>query len=343
MTGAGELLIVGVAGPRLAPGERRILERVRPGGLILFGRNIEDAGQLTELVSDLRRAAPEALLYLDAEGGRVDRLRGVVGPAPAAAALAAAAPAAAQRSGRWIGRALRRFGFDVDLAPVVDLDYGRPDNSLAGRYLGATPRAVTARARAFLRGLHGAGVGGCVKHFPGLGAAGEDTHFRGSEVALGWPELERDLEPFRALMQIAGAVLISHAIYPAVDPSGRPATLSPAIATQLLRRRLRFRGVAVSDDLEMKALGSWGDLPAVSAAALAAGCDLLPVCHSLEAAPAIARRLGSARLAARRAAAAQRLRRYRRHLARLRSASGVGDLALIQTALGRLARELAAG
>ena len=117
---------------------------------------------------------------------------------------------------------------------------------------------MIARGRAFLRGLHAAGVGGCLKHFPGLGGAGEDTHFRGSEIELGKRGLERDLEPFRALLPLAGAVLISHAIYPALDASGRPATLAPAIATGLLRRGLRFRGVALSDDLEMKALAHLG-------------------------------------------------------------------------------------
>ncbi len=341
--GGGELLIVGVSGARLEPRERRILERVRPGGVILFGRNVESAEQLTALVDDLRRAAPQALLCLDAEGGRVDRLRAVAGPAPAAALLAAAPPAAAERSGRWIGRALRWFGFEMDLAPVVDLDRGRPDNSLEGRYLGAAPRAVIARGRAFLRGLHAAGVGGCVKHFPGLGGAGQDTHFRGSAIELGERELARDLAPFRALLPLAGAVLISHAIYPALDASGRPATLSPVIATDLLRRRLGFRGLAVSDDLEMKALGTWGDLPAVTAEALAAGCDVLPVCHSLEAAPAIASRLAAPRLAARRAGAAARLRRYRARQARLRRSAAVRPLAAIQAGLGRVVRDLGTG
>jgi beta-N-acetylhexosaminidase len=224
-----------------------------------------------------------------------------------------------------VGGALRLLDCDVDLAPVVDLDRGRRDNALDDRCLGGTPRAVTARARAFLSGLHAAGVGGCLKHFPGLGGAGEDTHHGGSVVGLDVEVLADDLAPFAALAEAAGAVLVSHAVYPALSPAlssargrGRPASLEPAISTRLLRRRLRFRGLAIADDLAMRALEAWGDLPEVAAQALAAGCDLLPVCHSLEAAPEVAARLARSSLRRRVEEAGARLGRYRRSLAALR-------------------------
>lgn len=314
----GELLVVGLPGTILEAATRRLLERVHPGGVILLPRNIEAEGQLLELVAAVRRAVPEVLLYLDAEGGRVDRLRHIAGAAPAGAELAGREPALAERAGRWVGHALAACGFQVDLAPVVDLDRGRRDNALDGRYLGRRPRAVVARAGAFLRGLHSAGVGGCLKHFPGLGGAGEDTHDRGSRVDLGAAELATDLEPFRRLATRAGALMAGHACYPAYDASGRPATLSPSVAGDLLRRRLGFTGVLLSDDLDMHALDPWGSLAERAEAALVAGCDVLCICHSLEAAPAVVERLAAPRLAERRRQARDRVERYRRHLAGLR-------------------------
>ena len=341
---AGRLLMVGLPGPALGALAARLLARLRPGGVILFRRNVESEAQLLALVGDVRRRAPEALLFVDAEGGRVDRLAPVVGPAPAASRLAQAPPTWSRRAGLWVGRGLRYFGFDVDLAPVVDLDRGGRGNALDGRCLGARPAAVAARGRAFLHGLEAAGVAGCVKHFPGLGGAGEDTHYRGAVVSLDAEALAADLRPFALLATQAAAVLVGHAAYPALDPGGLPASLSPAIAGHLLRRRLSFRGLAISDDLEMRALGEWGSLPEVAAAALAAGCDLLPVCHSLEGALEVAARLSRPRLAERAREAGGRLRRYRRHLGRLRRlARHPESLAAVQRRLRDLDEALAAG
>jgi beta-N-acetylhexosaminidase len=337
MSAAG-LVIVGVGGPRLTSGERRALRRLRPGGVILFGRNVESAGQVAELTADLRAALPGAIVCIDAEGGRVDRLRDVVAPAPAAATLAQQSPARARRAGLWLGRSLRALGFDVDFAPVVDLDRGHTGNALDGRCFGATPRAVASRGGAFLKGLHGAGVGGCVKHFPGLGGAQADTHLLGAPIELDRDELERDLAPFARLAAAAGAVMIGHASYPAYDPAARPGTLSPPIADTLLRRELRFRGVSFSDDLEMKALGAFGDLPEVAAVAVAAGCDVLAVCGavSLEALPAIARQLSAPSLRARREVASARFARYREKLRRLRHAAPLVSLPKVIRGITRL-------
>lgn len=311
---AGDLLIVGVAGKELAAEEEALLREVRPGGVILFTRNVEAPEQVSALVAAIRRAAPDALLYSDSEGGRVDRLAGLVGPAPAGGVLARAEPDLARRAGRAVGEALRLFGFDVDFAPVVDLDHGFEANALDGRYLGRAPEAVIPRARAFLEGLHAAGAGGCLKHFPGLGPSRGDTHFETGLVEAEAGELERDLEPFARLGELAGSVMVAHAVYPALDPERRPASLSAPVARDLLRGRLGFRGVAVSDDLEMQALDPWGDLPERAEAALAAGCDLLPVCHTLEAVPEIVRHLARPELAERVAEARGRLAAYRRKL-----------------------------
>jgi beta-N-acetylhexosaminidase len=334
-----ELLIVGFEGPVLREAERRILRRLQPGGVILFGRNVESPEQLHALIADVRGLCPGVLLFVDAEGGRVDRLRDLVGRAPAAERLANARPAASRQAGRWVGRALRLFDFDVDFAPVVDLDRGERDNALDGRTYGASPRATIARAGAFLVGLHDAGIGGCLKHFPGLGAARMDTHREGAPIEISPAELARDLAPFAALAGSAGMVMASHATYPALDEERRPATLSPAVATRLLRRELRFRGVLVSDDLEMGALASWGSLPERCASALAAGCDLLPVCRHLAECPDVASALGAVKLKARREEAAERRHRYLGHLRSLRRRSAPArsaSLDAIRAGLSRL-------
>ncbi len=340
---AGGLLVVGVGGHDLSAAERRLLTRLGPFGVILFARNVESPGQLAALVAEIRRAVPGVVLFVDAEGGRVDRLRAVVGAAPAGAELAAAPAAAARRAGRWIGHTLRLFDLDVTYAPVVDLDRGERSNALDRRYLGGSPRAVVARARAFLAGLHAAGAGGCLKHFPGLGGAREDTHFEMSTVALGRRALERDLVPYRELSAAAGAVMVAHAAYPALDPSGAPATLSAAVSESLLRGEVGFAGVAFSDDLEMKALDRWGDLADRAEASLAAGCDAMLICRELEAAPAVAERLVARRLAGRRRRALSRLAAYRHHLAGLRAAArGRHDLATVTRRLVELRSDLSA-
>jgi beta-N-acetylhexosaminidase len=331
----GGLLVLGVSGAVLAPAEIEILRRVRPGGVILFRRNVEAPEQLTDLVTAIREASPGVLLAVDSEGGRVDRLASLVGPAPSGEALAQAPPEVAREAGRAVGESLRLFGFDVDFAPVVDLDRGEAGNALDRRYLGCRPEEVVARAAAFLGGLHEAGVGGCLKHFPGLGPSRGDTHFEAGLVELNAEELEEDLEPFERLGTLAGMVMVAHAVYPALDPERRPATLAPSIAQDLLRGRLGFRGVAVADDLEMHALDPWGDLPERCERALSAGCDLLPVCHCLEAAPAIVDHLSRPELAQRVAQARTRLAAYRRHLGDLPRREAP-DLATVRDRIARV-------
>ncbi len=308
----GKVLFLGIEGKAIQRGEARILSRVQPAGIVLVTRNIESEPQLRELIADLRATTPEALFCLDAEGGRVDRLRVAVAPAPAAAALAHCPPATAKRAGLLLGAALRHFDFDLDFAPVVDLDHGNAGNALDGRTYGTTPRKVTARARALLGGLHEAGTGGCVKHFPGLGRARADTHLKGAHIGATRAELDRDLAPFTELFSAAESAMVGHAVYPGWGEERWPASLSPTIATKLLRKSAGFRGFLFSDDLEMGALAEFGTLPELGALALAAGCDGLLFCRRVEEAPEIAAALS-------RKALRPRLEEAERRLARLRS------------------------
>ncbi len=340
--GAGGLLIVGLPGPELDAESAALLREVRPGGVILFKHNVEGAEQLGALIAAVRRAAPGALLYSDSEGGRVDRLAGIVGAAPAAGGLARVPAPVAGRAGRWIGESLRLFGFDVDFAPVVDLDRGLAENALDGRYLGASSKEVEERAAAFLQGLHAAGVGGCLKHFPGLGPSTGDTHFESGLVDRTAAELEEDLAPFACLAPKAGMVMISHAIYPALDGARRPASVSGPIVQDLLRGRLGFEGVAVADDLEMQALEALGNAADRAEAALDAGCDALPLCHGLEGAPAVVERLERGSLASRVRRALERLESHRRQLAALGAEAPAepGEIETVRSRLAELGREV---
>jgi beta-N-acetylhexosaminidase len=317
---ANELIFAGLPGPDLDKASAALLAEHRPGGVVLLGWNFKTLEQLAALTEEIRRLLPDVVLAIDAEGGRVDRMRDIVGPAPAAALLGKRPASLAYQAGHWIAHALRLFDFDLDFAPVVDLDRGATGNALDERCFGATPEEVVPPARAFLRGLHAGGAGGCVKHFPGLGGAGEDTHHQGSVVYLPSDELQTDLAPFAALAELAGAVMVGHAAYPAYDSSMRPATLSPEILGGLLRGRLGFAGLAISDDLDMKALAPWGEMADRAAQAFAAGCDVLLVCHRLEDLPGVIERLEHPSLAERREEALERFDVYRQRLHTLRAA-----------------------
>jgi beta-N-acetylhexosaminidase len=325
---AGHFLFVGISGHHLDRSTAKLFAAEPPGGIVLFDRNLDTPDQMIDLVAELRRVVPSAVLAIDAEGGRVDRLKGLVGPSPPASLLARYPPAAAHLAGHWIAQALRLFDIDLDFAPVVDLDHGERDNALDGRYLGARVPAVLQRARAFLRGLHSGGVGGCLKHFPGLGGAAEDSHHKASVVSLNRQGLDADLRPFEALLPVAGATMVGHAVYPALDPQ-RPASLSAAIVDGLLREQMGFDGLVVSDDLTMKALDAYGELPARAEFAFAAGCDALLVCDgasTLSALPDIAARLARPRHAKRRAEADRRLTAHRQRLRTLRWTGDAVDL-----------------
>jgi beta-N-acetylhexosaminidase len=350
---ANELVFAGVPGPDLDKASAALLSEHQPGGVVLLGWNFKTLEQLAELTAEIRRLLPDVVLCIDAEGGRVDRMKEIVGPAPAASLLGRRPASLAYQAGHWIAQAMRLFDFDMDFAPVVDLDRGETDNALDGRYFGTDPKQVIKHARAFLRGLHAGGAGGCIKHFPGLGGAGQDTHHQGSVVYLPSDELKADVAPFAALAEHAGAVMVGHAAYPAYDSSMRPATMSPEILGGLLRGRLGFTGLAVSDDLDMKALATWGEMPDRAARSFASGCDVLLVCHNLSDLPGVIERLEDPALDGRREEALGRLDVYRQRLSTLRAArdhvnlmdaAGGGDrLEIVQEALAEILKSARGG
>src|SRR5262249_5848462 len=277
--------------------------------------NLQDVEQTQALIRDVRSTGAR-FLFVDQEGGPVDRLSGILGPAPSF--QAAGRGGAARRLGELAGASLAMLGFDVDLAPVVDrCTHDAGALVLGERCVSENAPEVLEAAGEFLKGLHARGIGGCLKHFPGLGRARVDTHQAFPVLEPNQHEEALDLAPFDGLMHAARAVMISHL----GGPDGLPASLSPERATRLLRDRLDFDGAAISDDLEMGALDAFGDLPQRCAAASAAGCDLLLVCRQIERLPECVAAVEASVPEERRDEAADRLGAYASHLAALRSAA----------------------
>lgn len=278
----GRLLVVGFDGTEMSPRLAALLKQVRPAGVILFARNIVNAQQTFRLLAACQAEVDERLFTcLDLEGGRVDRLRKVMGPAPSPADVFLTGHRKLfEKHGAILGQSSRALGFNVDLAPVLDLAFLASRTVMSSRSVSNDPRQVIVYARAFLSGLHKAGVIGAGKHFPGLGEGELDSHqdlpvIRKSFAKL-WAE---DLVPYRQLKRQLPMVLVNHANYPAVTRDRRPASLSPYWITEVLRRRLGYRGLIISDDLEMG--GVLKAAPADQAAVefIAAGGDLCLVCH----------------------------------------------------------------
>lgn len=284
MNEAGRVLMVGFAASRP---ERPLLDRLqalRPGGVILFRRNLESPEALEELILALREVLPaHPLLAVDQEGGRVSRLEPWLGPTPTAERWSHQGEEAVRRFGTATGEVLRGLGFNLDFAPVVDLCPPGTPNGIGDRSFGTDPEAVAAQAGAFLDGLQSAGVAGCLKHFPGLGDTHVDSHRELPTVTRARERLvAEDLLPYRRLHDRAAAVMTGHALYPTLVPGVRlPACLSPDIVGGWLRERLGFAGLAVSDDLEMGAVDAFEAERPAGLTALEAGCDLVLYCHTL--------------------------------------------------------------
>jgi beta-N-acetylhexosaminidase len=278
----GQLLSVGFDGPTMPEELRARIAASAVGGVMLFRPNIASAGQVATLVGGLRDAAPgdlPLLVSIDQEGGLVMRLRGLATDWPPMLAVGSAGdPARTQQVGRALGEELAALGIGWDFAPVLDVHTNPANPVIGNRAFGVTPEAAAAQALAFWRGLRGAGVVGCGKHFPGHGDTRADSHLELPVVDHDLARLRAvELAPFAAAAK-AGmeAFMTAHVLYPALDPD-RPATLSRRILTDLLRGELGFRGVIVSDDLGMKAVADRYPIEELAVACVEAGADHLLV------------------------------------------------------------------
>ena len=262
---------------------RIALTTLKPGGVILFARNIVEPRQTSNLLHECRVAVPTPpFLCVDMEGGTVDRLKDVVAPAPAAAdVFATGKKQLFRKHGRLIGEEVRAFGFNVDFAPVVDLGFAASQKVLTSRTVSDDPEQAVAYAREFLAGLRAAGVLGCGKHFPGLGEANLDTHLELPQVKKSWKRMwAEDLYPYRALHRKFPFVMVAHAAYPAVTGDGTPASLSKKWMMNVLRKRIGYRGIILSDDLEMGGVLAAGTVEHAAVETLRAGADMFLVCRN---------------------------------------------------------------
>jgi beta-N-acetylhexosaminidase len=288
------MLIIGIAGTTLSAEERDWLQHPAVAGLILFTRNFADREQVMRLVDDCRRAAPRPILVtVDQEGGPVQRFRDGFAPLPPLSlfgrrleAEGEAALAAAEDHAWLMAAEIRAVGVDLSFAPVVDL--GRGNRAIGERAFAADPAMVAAFTERYVRGMHGAGMAATLKHFPGHGSVLEDTHFDAASDPRPLAQIEaEDLLPFRAgIAAGAEAVMLAHVAYPAVDPD--PAGYSARWIGDILRRKMGFAGIAISDDIGMAAAESAGGVAARLRAHFDAGCDLVLVCPPALVADALA-------------------------------------------------------
>ncbi len=302
---AGRVLFIGIPGVRLDRRTRKLLSEVQPGGVVLFGRNVESPEQVALLTAQIRDAVEHPVLIgVDQEGGLVDRFRAICEPMPSAKSLRDAGQThLAQKFGELSARILRLLGFNINFAPVLDLSGDNEDNGLRGRTFGRSPAEVSRLAGAYLDGLQKGRVVGCGKHFPGLGGSTVDSHRRMPVVKHTWEEiLERDLVPFMDLMfhrpgEHLHSIMVSHAAFPDVSEflqawfhrTGElpplesvhqlPATISSNVVMRLVRLTLKFDGLVITDDMEMGAVIKTHSVAEASLRAVEAGSDMILICE----------------------------------------------------------------
>jgi beta-N-acetylhexosaminidase len=286
---AGTLLVVGLAGTELTALERAWLKLIRPGGVILFRRNIVDVEQTRALLNEATGlGARHAVRCVDVEGGTVNRLRDALAPIASAQAVAAAdrngkKASLARKHGELIALAVKSFGFNTTLAPVVDLTLPEATDVLGSRTTGATAADVIAYAREFLAGVARQGVVGCGKHFPGLGGASGDTHFVTPAIERRWEQIwNEDAVPYRELHKQMPMIMMNHAAYPRTPGKNVPASASRFWITETLRKKIGYKGIVLSDDLEMGGILKFLPVEEAAVEAIRTGSDLLEICHSAE-------------------------------------------------------------
>jgi len=281
----GQLFIIGFDGTELSAALADMLNRIQPAGVILFARNIVNAQQTHKLLKDCQSCVRERLFTaVDLEGGRVDRFRSLTGPAPSAAEVFATRDRKLfRRQGELIGKICAALGFNLDFAPVLDLAFEASRKVMSSRAFSTDPKAVVLYAREFLSGLKSAGVIGAGKHFPGLGEGNLDSHHDLPVIKKSFAHLwKEDIVPYRLMKRELPLALVNHASYPDVTRDRLPASLSKYWITDVLRRKIGYRGLVVSDDLEMDGVLAAASIDQAAAEFIAAGGDLCLICHQPE-------------------------------------------------------------
>jgi beta-N-acetylhexosaminidase len=295
----GQFLFIGLPGTEFDAEARALVEEIKPGGVIIFGRNVAGPDQLRSLLDAVREVVPTPPLFgIDQEGGLVDRLRRIFTPMPSARTIRQHGDLAAARAlGRVTGEVLRMLGFTINFAPVMSImtdDRDLLSNGLYSRSFGRSPGEVLGYTTVYMRGLQGAGLLGCLKHFPGIGAGEVDSHEEMPVVRLSHDDLiAQDLAPYIELFQRRDdrvrCVMVSHGGFPNIDIRGEvtggllePASLNYNIVTSLLRQELGYKHLVVTDDLEMGAIARHCEIEDAAVRAALAGEDMLLICATPE-------------------------------------------------------------
>ena len=293
----GQFFFIGLPGTELDAETRALVSDIKPGGVIIFGRNVASPEQLRSLLDGVRELIPTPPLFgIDQEGGLVDRLRRIFTPMPAARTIRQHGDLAAARAlGRITGETLRMLGFNINFAPVMSImtdDRDLLSNGLYSRSFGRSPGEVLGYTTVYMRGLQGSGCLGCLKHFPGIGAGEVDSHEEMPVVRLSHDDLiAQDLAPYIELFQRRDdrvrCVMVSHGGFPNIDIREEltggllePASLNYNIVTKLLRHELGYKHLVVTDDLEMGAITRHYDIGDAAVRAALAGEDMLLICAS---------------------------------------------------------------
>jgi len=286
---AGGTMVVGISAKELTGLERAWLKVIQPAGIILFQRNIDSASQTRALLNEATGfCAPHSLRCVDVEGGTVDRLREALAPMPSAQSVFVAAqnarmPKLMRDHGELVARAVKAFGFNTSLAPVLDLGLPASADVMGTRAVSADPKAVAFYCGHFLSGLTAQKVVGCGKHFPGLGGGTLDSHLETPTIDRTMDEITNDdLYPYCELRDKLPMIMVSHAAYPRTPGGNRPASVSPYWITTILRKRIGYRGLIVSDDLEMGGVLKFLPIEGAAIEAIRAGMHLIEICHSPE-------------------------------------------------------------
>ncbi|HMG72079.1 MAG TPA: glycoside hydrolase family 3 N-terminal domain-containing protein [Pyrinomonadaceae bacterium] len=291
----GQLFFIGLPGPELDEEARSLIEEIKPGGIILFGRNVEGADQVRKLLDGARAMLPIApLCGIDQEGGLVDRLRDIFPAMPSARAIRQHGDLSGARTlGRVTGEILRMLGLDINFAPVMSIitqERSQLTNGLYSRSFGRSPGEVLGYTTVYMRGLQATGCLGCLKHFPGIGAGDVDSHIEMPMVPLTHDDLlAQDLAPYIELFQRVDdkvrVVMVSHGGFPNIDIKKgtthgllEPASISSSIVSNLLREELGYKHLVVTDDLEMGAIAKNFEIEDASVRAFLAGEDMLLIC-----------------------------------------------------------------
>ncbi len=279
----GQLFMVGFDGIELSPELRSWLQAYKPGGIILFTRNLVDAHQIAHLTNALQELAPSSpfLMAIDQEGGRVSRLPSDFTIFPPAATVAGCGSSNfAYQAAAVTAQELRAVGFNMNMAPVLDVNTNPLNPIIGDRAFSADPKRVCTLGNATISGLHDHGVIACGKHFPGHGETTKDSHKELPVVKLPKERLEKiELQPFRSAIAHGLMTMMSaHIHYPALDDTV-PATLSYKVMTTLLRDELGFTGLILSDDLEMSAIAEHSSMGEAAVRSIQAGIDLILICH----------------------------------------------------------------